>query len=96
MAAVCVLNFDSDGEAVCNQVATTLRLGKVNTEVYLGREITLKAQLAYAVSQEFPICILIGPDERARGVVKIKNMSARLQIEVPISEVLSSVQRILG
>ncbi len=94
-AAVCVLNFDPNGEVVCNQVATILRGGGVNTEVYLGREITLKAQLAYAVSQEFPVCILIGPDERSRGVVKVKNMTSRSQIEVSIQDVLSSVREIV-
>ena len=91
-AKVLVLNFNEDCQETVQILATNLRGSEIPTELYLGQEDTLKGQLAYAVKREYPIVIIVGPEEKARGVVKIKNMNSREQREVAIADVVSAVR----
>lgn len=56
-----------------------LRLSGLNTELYLGEDPTLRAQMAYAAKQGIPFAVVIGPDEASQGVVQLKNMRQRSQ-----------------
>ena len=94
-AKVLVLNFDQQSATVCQQVATTLRRGGVPTSVYVGREITIKGQLTYALKQQIPLVIIIGENERRAGLVRVKNMNTRTQVDVPTDSVLDTVNRII-
>ncbi len=95
-ARVFVFNFDKETETPCEEITTKLRRANIPTELYIGKETTIKGQLAYAVKKEFPVAIIIGEDEKARGVAKIKDMKARHQMEVPQDEVVNTVKEILS
>jgi histidyl-tRNA synthetase len=94
-ASVLILNFEPACETACEEVATTLRHGGISTEVYIGREKTLKGQLAFAVSQEYPFVVIIGSAEQEQGIVKLKEMAARRQHDVPRASLLTEVQKLL-
>ncbi|MDB5194631.1 MAG: Histidine--tRNA ligase [Parcubacteria group bacterium] len=95
VSKVLVLNFDPDCSAVGQSVLSSLRRAGVPSEIYLGRELTFKAQLAYAVKQEFPVVIIIGSREKEAGVVQVKDMNARKQDSVAFSDVPDAVKRIV-
>lgn len=88
-ARVAVLNFDATCQDSVLALSSSLRGGGISTAVYLGNDDNLKGQLAWAVKGEFPFVIIIGADEQQRGVVQLKDMSARTQVEVPLSELAS-------
>ncbi len=90
-----VLNFDQAAEKYCQQITTVLRKGGVASELYLGKETILKAQLGYAVKQEIPAVIIAGGNEMQKKSAQIKDMQKRLQQEVPLEEILPAVKRIL-
>lgn len=62
-------------------IATELRTAGLNTEVYL-EPAKLDKQLKYADRTGVPFCLLMGPDEKAKGVVLVKDLRAKTQIEV--------------
>ena len=77
-------------------LAANLRRAGINTEIYEGTERVFKAQLAYAVSLEIPVVLIMGQDEAAKGVVQVKNMATRSQAKVPVDGVVEMVQTILA
>lgn len=85
-ARVAVLNFDAGSRDSLLTLTATLRDSGVSTSLYLGNDENLKGQLAWAVKGEFPFVIIMGANEQARGVVQLKDMSARTQEEVPVDE----------
>ncbi len=94
-AKVLVLNFDIDSRQAVQETATLLRKENIAAEVYLGQENTLKGQLAYAVKQEYPVVLIIGSDERAKGEVQIKDMVNRTAKQVAQSEIIPAVRQLL-
>ncbi|MDO8451778.1 MAG: histidine--tRNA ligase [bacterium] len=71
--------------------ATELRKAKINAEMYLDSEAKLDKQLKYADRKGIPYVIIQGPDELARGVVKLKNMQTKEQEELTIEEVIQKL-----
>ena len=51
-----------------------LRRAGIRTELYLGADRAGK-QIKYADKLEVPVVLLYGPDEKAKGVVTVKDMS---------------------
>ena len=94
-AKLIVLNFDSNCSLWLESVATNLRNAGIATDLYLGQEPTLKGQLAYALNQEIPLVIIAGSDEKARGVVQLKNVKARTQSEVGVDDLIQAVRNIV-
>jgi histidyl-tRNA synthetase len=87
MTKAMVLNFSPECRFLVQRAAADLRRAGIPTEIYLGTEITLKAQLSAAVKQGIPYVVIIGDEERAAGKAQIKDMNARTQTEVPLAEV---------
>jgi histidyl-tRNA synthetase len=56
------------------RMATTLRNAGIAAEPYLG-ESGMRAQLKYADRRNAPAVIIQGEDERARGVVQVKDLA---------------------
>jgi histidyl-tRNA synthetase len=93
VAKVILLNFDPRCALYLEEVATNLRRSGIATEIYFGPETTLKGQLSYAVKQSVPFVLIAGSKELERGVVQLKDLAAREQVEVPrtdIAEILSA------
>ena len=76
------------------QIAAGLRSHDVNTEVYLERA-KIGKQFEYASKKGFRIAITAGPDEFARGTVKIKNLATQLESDVPAGEIIPRVKSML-
>ncbi len=72
------------------EIATSLRLGRITTEIFL-EEVKLDKQLKYADRKGIPYVIIAGPDEVKRGVVKLKNMLTKEQVELTVDQVIEKV-----
>ncbi|PZX16186.1 histidyl-tRNA synthetase [Palleronia aestuarii] len=70
------------------KIASDLRRAGIRAEVYLGNPKNFGNQLKYADKRRAPLAIIQGEDERARGVVQIKDLvlGARLAEEVSHEE----------
>ncbi len=55
-------------------LASELRSAGLNTEIYLGNDSMLRAQIGYAAKQDIPFMVILGPDEAKNGTVQVKNM----------------------
>lgn len=83
---VLLLNFDPQCQADILDLAARLRQDSINTQVYLGHEDTLKGQLSWAVKSQIPYVIIMGKQEKEKGVIQLKDMVARTQEEIPLTK----------
>ncbi len=74
-AEVLVTTFDSSMKDDYTAMTFELRRAGIRTELYMGTDRAGK-QIKYGDRLEIPIVLLYGPDEKAKGVVTIKDMSA--------------------
>lgn len=92
---VLVLNFDPESEDACIRVLGSLRAEGISSEIYQGKEASLRGQMNHAVKQEVPIVIILGSEERASGKAQVKNLRDRSQVEVPLENIPLFVSKIL-
>ncbi len=85
-AKVAVLNFAPECRADVAKLAARLRTAGIATTLYIGSEETLKGQLSWAVKCDFPLVAIMGPAEREKGVVQLKDITSKTQEEVPLAE----------
>lgn len=90
-----VLNFDANVEVYCHKAVGLLRKSGIPAELYLGKEITIKGQLTYALKQEIPAIIIAGSRELESGVVQVKDPKKRTQVAVPLAELSDAVRAII-
>jgi histidyl-tRNA synthetase len=76
------------------RIAARLRAEDINTEVYLERA-KIGKQFEYANKKGFRIAITAGPEEFARGTVKIKNLATQVESDVPAGEIIPKVKGML-
>ncbi len=69
-------------------ITNLLRKNNINTEIYLNSQAKLEKQLKYADKKGIPYVIIIGPEEKEKNLVKIKNMKTGEQKEVQINKLL--------
>ncbi|THD73270.1 histidine--tRNA ligase [Thalassobius vesicularis] len=108
---VVVTVMDRDRMADYQAIVAELRNAGIRAEVYLGNPKNFGNQLKYADKRNSPVAVIEGGDEKARGVVQIKDLilgakiaaNATLeewkerpsQYEVPRSELIAKVREIL-
>ncbi|WP_027244514.1 histidine--tRNA ligase [Leisingera daeponensis] len=108
---VVVTVMDRDRMADYQAMVAELRNAGIRAEVYLGNPKNFGNQLKYADKRNSPVAVIEGGDEKANGVVQIKDLilgakiaeSATLeewkerpsQFEVPRSELVAKVRDIL-
>ncbi|KIC36995.1 histidine--tRNA ligase [Leisingera sp. ANG-M7] len=109
---VVVTVMDRDRMADYQAMVAELRNAGIRAEVYLGNPKNFGNQLKYADKRNSPVAVIEGGDEKANGVVQIKDLilgakiaeSATLeewkerpsQFEVPRTELVAKVREILG
>jgi histidyl-tRNA synthetase len=109
---VVVTVMDRDRMADYQTMVTELRNAGIRAEVYLGNPKNFGNQLKYADKRQSPIAVIEGGDEKAAGVIQIKDLilgakiaeSATLeewkerpsQFEVPRTELVAKVREILA
>ncbi len=90
-----VLNFDKEAEDYCQKIVTMLRKNNIDSEIYLGKEVNLKGQLSYALTQEIPVVLIAGDKEKQTNTVQIKNVVSREQKEVHFEDVVKIVEKLI-
>ncbi|KQS91168.1 MULTISPECIES: histidine--tRNA ligase [unclassified Rhizobium] len=71
---VCVMDRDTDSLGKYQQFTQALRHAGIRAEMYQGNKKNFGDQLKYADRRNSPIAIIQGGDERADGVVQIKDL----------------------
>ncbi|WP_264210633.1 histidine--tRNA ligase [Leisingera thetidis] len=108
---VVVTVMDRDRMADYQAMVAELRNAGIRAEVYLGNPKNFGNQLKYADKRNSPVAVIEGGDEKANGVVQIKDLilGARIaenatleewkerpsQFEVPRAELVAKVREIL-
>jgi histidyl-tRNA synthetase (EC 6.1.1.21) len=87
---VTVFARDLFGESL--SVASELRSAGISAEVYVNDD-KLKKQLDYANKKGIPIVIIIGPDEKEKGEVVLRDMEQKNQATVPRQELVNKILR---
>jgi len=77
---VIVTVMDRDRMADYQRMAAELRQAGIRAEVYLGNPRNFGNQLKYADRRNAPIAVIEGEDEKARGVVQLKDLILGAQI----------------
>lgn len=90
---VLVTVFDPSQLGDALTLATTLRNSAIQTEVYMDYEAKLEKQLKYADRKGIPHVVIQGPHEKAKNVVKFKDMKAKEQSELTIDAVIDKLTR---
>jgi histidyl-tRNA synthetase len=75
-------------------MARELREAGINTEVYL-ESAKLGNQLTYADRKGFRVALIAGENEFAKDAVQLKDLGAKSARDVPIGELVASVQTTL-
>ncbi|HVW91146.1 MAG TPA: histidine--tRNA ligase [Devosia sp.] len=75
MGPVVVLVMDRDQTARYQEMVSRLRHAGIRAEMFLGATKNFGKQLAYADKRNSPAVVIEGSDERARGVVQIKDLA---------------------
>ncbi|GIX12969.1 MAG: histidine--tRNA ligase [Paracoccaceae bacterium] len=85
---VVVTVMDRDRMADYAAMAAELRAAGIRAEVYLGNPRNFGNQLKYADRRGSPVAVIEGADERARGVVQLKDLGLgkRLAAEIASHE----------
>ncbi len=84
---VLVTRFDDVPYEAYTALAETLRDNDIVASVYLGSKKFGK-QLEYAVKSGYTHTLIMGGDEYARGVVRLKNLSTREEKEIAVGDLV--------
>ena len=95
VAQVCVLRVEPGLGAAYAALATELRAAGLNVEVY-GGDDKLGKQLKYAVRGKVPLAVIYGARERDAGVVKVKDLRAEQEHDVPHDGLVGRIRELLG
>ena len=109
---VVVTVMDRDRMADYQAMVAELRQAGIRAEVYLGNPKNFGNQLKYADKRNSPVAVIEGGDEKAKGVIQIKDLilGAKIaesatheewkdrpsQFEVPRADLLAKVREILA
>ncbi|MCC7356319.1 MAG: histidine--tRNA ligase [Candidatus Doudnabacteria bacterium] len=85
-----IINFDEALQDEYTALATKLRAQGIAVELYY-EPVKLDKQFKYAESKQIPYAIVMGTDEQAKGVVKLKNMQTREQVECSEEELIKTL-----
>jgi len=76
----------------CLDVLQRLRNAQIPAEIYMGPDMAIKAQLAYALNQNIPFVIFLGQSEVEKGTIQIKDTFNREQLEVPMADLVEKIE----
>jgi histidyl-tRNA synthetase len=94
-ADVLVAVYDESVLQDALKVAAEIRATGAACEVYLDPSAKLAKQFSYADAKGIPFVVVVGPDEVTKGVVQLKNLAKREQMEVPRAEAAAAVAKTL-
>jgi len=77
------------------KVASELRSAGISAEVYVNDD-KLKKQLDYANKKRIPLVLIIGPDEKERGEVVLRDMEQKTQVTIPRTELVNKIKAMVS
>ncbi len=87
--------MDQALESDYRRIATQLRDAGISTELYLDAD-KLGKQIKYADRTGIPYVLVMGGDERAKGVIALKHLASGEQKEIPLTTLAASIKDILS
>ncbi|MEO8031509.1 MAG: histidine--tRNA ligase [Gemmatimonadota bacterium] len=84
-----------DDQPILLRLAHDLRNAGIRVEYSLGSGAVGK-QLKLADARNARLAVVIGPDDRAKGEVQVKDLVAKTQVAVPLSDLVLNVKSIVG
>lgn len=91
VAKVLVTVFSPELEVNAQEASLKLRSNKINTELYLDPSAKMEKQLKYAVKKKIPYLLVIGPEEKEKGMVTIKALDTRDQKTVTLKDAIQMI-----
>lgn len=85
MGPVVVLVMDKDRIGDYQRMVSALRNADIPAELYLG-DSGMRAQMKYADRRNAPLAIIQGGDEKAKGVVQIKDLALGKKLSAGIAD----------
>jgi len=92
---VLIINFDEGLIPDYLRLSNMLRTAGINNEVYLEKK-HFGEQVKYAMGKSIPLVLIYGEDEKAKGVVQVKILETKEQIEVVEGELIEKLLGLLG
>ena len=92
VAQVLVTVFDKTLVNASLQMANTLRLGELKTEMYFEQD-PLGTQLRYAGKKGIPYVVILGPDEVAAGQVTVRDLVRKEQQTVSQAQAVGLIRQ---
>lgn len=87
--------FGDDTRAEATRLAAELRAAGINTELYLDQR-GLGKQMQYADKRRIPVVAILGTEEIAAGVVKLKRLADGAEVSAPRAAVADQVRALLA
>lgn len=87
---VLVTVFNPDLLDQSAEISQLLRENNIKTELYLDGSVKIEKQLKYADKKNIPLVLIIGPDEIAQKVIRVKNMKERSEQIVSMNDLVKS------
>jgi histidyl-tRNA synthetase len=94
-AQVLVTSFGLEQIEAALKLCVSLRSGGLHVEWY-PESSRLPKQLKYADQRGIPYVVILGADEMARGVVALRDMRARNQVELAAEQLPAEIERRLA
>lgn len=98
-ARVLVTVFNADLVDTSIEISSRLRRVKrdsdsnnINVELWLDAETKIEKQLKYADQKGIPFVIIIGPEEKEKNMITLKNMKTREQKEITVEDLIDQLQ----
>lgn len=88
--SVLIALFDESMKKDCLELLKFLTDNNINSEIYLSAD-KLGDQIKYALSKNCKYLIIYGPDEKTKGILTVKNLISKEQIEVKKDDLLSNL-----
>jgi histidyl-tRNA synthetase len=89
---VLVAVFNDEHLADSFAIATELRKGGLNAEVYLGANYKLKKQFRYGDRMSIPYIAIQGPEEREEGCLKLRRLSDGKEVKLAVDAVAEHIK----
>lgn len=86
---VLVTVFSEEQFDTAAQTASYLRSQGINTDMYINPPYKMDKQLKYANKNSIPYVVIIGPEEAAKAMVALKNMTTGEQITTAKEELIN-------
>jgi histidyl-tRNA synthetase len=92
---VLVTVFNPESRAASTRLAADLRRAGIRTELYM-EDKGLGKQFNYADKKGIPLVAILGPEETAQGVVKLKRLTDGQEVSVAAAAAAAEAQGLLG